>query len=96
MRPAVAFQSTPVLLDRPDREGQLVFADGQRVALLVRLDCDAPSDDLIGAWFLEAGFGRWQQSGCPVFPSLDAASAWLGRQLNPSALRESGHDPAGA
>jgi hypothetical protein len=48
MRPAVAFQSTPVLLDRPDREGQLVFADGQLVALLVRLDGDAPSDDLVG------------------------------------------------
>ena len=32
MRPAVAFQSTPVLLDRPDREGQLAFADGQLVA----------------------------------------------------------------
>ena len=53
MRPAVAFQSTPVLLDRPDREGQLVFADGQLVALLVRLDGDAHPK----TW-LEHGFSK--------------------------------------
>jgi hypothetical protein len=79
VRAAVAFQPTPVLLDRPDREGQLVFADGQ----LVALDGDAPSDDLVGAWFLEVGFGRWDQSACPVFPTLDTASAWLGHHLSP-------------
>jgi hypothetical protein len=65
-----------VLLDDPDREGQLVFVEGQLMALLVRLDGDAPSDEMVGAWFLEAGFGPCHRPDSAVFSSLEEAGSW--------------------
>ena len=66
-----------------DTEGQLVFADGFLVAVLVRLSDD--HDDLAGMWFLEAGFGRVVTASLPLFADIDKAQSWIERQLADAA-----------
>ena len=66
-----------------DTEGQLVFADGFLVAVLVRLSDD--HDDLAGMWFLEAGFGRVVTARLPLFADIDKAQSWIERQLASSS-----------
>ncbi|MCJ2015912.1 hypothetical protein MKK84_00455 [Methylobacterium sp. E-065] len=62
-----------------DTEGQLVFADGFLVAVLIRLSDD--HDDLAGMWFLEAGFGRVVTMELPLFADLDKAQNWIEQRL---------------
>ena len=62
-----------------DEEGELVFADGRLVAVLVHLSDE--HEDEAGKWFLEAGFGRVSQPNPPTFSNLDEAQAWIQRQL---------------
>ncbi len=70
----------PVHTGSGDEDGQLVLADGRLVAVLVRLG-DVAHVGLLGAWFLEAGFGPCAQTVAPVFNDLDAAQDWIRRQL---------------
>lgn len=66
-----------------DEDGRLVLADGRLVAVLVRLGdlAHAEHAGLLGAWFLEAGFGPCAHATPPVFCDLDAAQTWIRRQL---------------
>ena len=62
-----------------DTEGQLVFADGFLVAVLVRLSDD--HDDLAGMWFLEADFGRVTTTALPLFANIEKAQSWIEQRL---------------
>lgn len=64
---------------RHDNEGQLVFADGRLVALLVRLS--QLHEDAAGRWFLEVGFEALDYPSAIDFPDLDAALAWIEARL---------------
>lgn len=70
----------PVHTGSGDQDGQLVLADGRLVAVLVRLD-DMSHAGLIGAWFLEAGFGPCAHVVAPIFSDLDMARSWIGQQF---------------
>ena len=71
----------PVHTGSGDQEGQLVLADGRLAAVLVRLD-DTSHEALVGAWFLEAGFGPCAHVVAPTFGDLDAAKHWIRQQFN--------------
>lgn len=72
-------QPARVATDSSDTEGHLVFADGSLVAVLVRLSDDHDED--AGKWFLEAGFGRVEESAQPAFTDLETAQAWIQHRL---------------
>jgi len=63
-----------------DEDGRLVLVEGRLVAVLVCLT-DQAHDGLVGAWFLEAGFGPCAATTPPVFQSLDAAQDWIRIQV---------------
>lgn len=69
-----------------DEDGRLVLADGQLVAVLVRL-ADETHAGRVGSWFVEAGFGACAhvEMALPVFASLGAVLAWIEHRL--AALR---------
>jgi hypothetical protein len=67
------FQPVRVATRSEDQEGVLAFANGQLVAVLVRLS--ELHADLAGSWFLEAGFGTRETH--LTFRDLDAAEEWL-------------------
>ncbi len=73
-------QPTPIAKGSGDTEGQLVFAKGFLVAVLVRLSDDHEQD--AGKWFLEAGFGRVDDQSQPTFAELDDAQAWIQHRLD--------------
>ena len=80
MAPSLLVQPTPVETGSADEDGCLVYADGRLVAVLVRL-ADPVHGDLVGGWFLEAGFGPCASAAVPVFDSLGAAQDWVGRRV---------------
>ena len=68
-----------------DEDGRLVLANGRLVAVLVRL-ADEIHAGRVGSWYLEAGFGPCAaEVPSPTFGSLDAAKAWVERQLAAAA-----------
>ena len=71
----------PVHTGSGDQDGQLVLADGRLVAVLVRLD-DTSHAGLVGAWFLEAGFGPCAHVVAPIFRDLDMARSWIRQQFD--------------
>lgn len=71
----------PVHTGSGDQDGQLVLADGRLVAVLVRLD-DTSHAGLVGAWFLEAGFGPCAHVVAPIFRDLDMAQSWIRQQFD--------------
>ena len=70
------FQPTRVATGSMDEEGLLVLADERLVAVLVRLSGEEHGE-LIGAWFLEAGFGQCASIQPPTFTTLEEAETWL-------------------
>jgi hypothetical protein len=80
MAPRLTHQPMPVMTGSDDREGCLMFSDGQLVAVLVRL-ADEIHADQRGSWFVEAGFGPCRTAAPPTFDDLDAAQLWIRRQL---------------
>ena len=79
-----------------DEDGRLVLANGRLVAVLVRL-ADEVHAGRVGSWFLEAGFGPCAaEVPSPTFESLDAAQAWVERQLAAAACPPSAAPPAHA
>jgi len=63
-----------------DEEGQLVFANGRLVAVLVLL-ADETHAGRVGSWYLEAGVGLCANETPPTFATIGAALAWVRRQL---------------
>lgn len=72
-------QPVHVATGSENSDGQLVFADGFLVALLVQLSDQHGAD--VGMWFLEAGFGLTSVRSAPLFLDLDAAQVWISRHL---------------
>ncbi|MCJ2095274.1 MULTISPECIES: hypothetical protein [unclassified Methylobacterium] len=73
-------QPVRVATGSEDGDGQLVFADGFLVAVLVQLS--GQHGAFAGMWFLEAGFGLTAVMSAPLFLDLDAAQDWIGRHLS--------------
>ena len=67
--------------DNEDREGCLVLVDGQLAAVLVRLDDPVYDAPLLGAWYLEAGFGAALEMRHDVFANLEEAAEVIGADL---------------
>ena len=60
-----------------DEDGRLVTLDGRLVAVLVRLQ-DPSHGDLVGSWYLEAGFGPCGgEVSMPCFPTIETAIDWI-------------------
>lgn len=57
---------------RGSEEGHLLEADGCIVGVLAHIPSEEGVD---GGWWLEAGFGPWNQEGL-VFPTIDEAEKW--------------------
>ena len=64
----------------PDRDGVLVFGNGELLAVLVRLTAET-HDGLGGSWFLEAGFGYCQCQSAPLFQDLEESEQWIADQM---------------
>ena len=64
----------------PDRDGVLIFHNGDLVAVLVQLTPET-HNGLGGQWFLEAGFGCCMDRNTPLFESPEAAEGWIGQQM---------------
>ena len=72
-------QPVRVAASSHDTDGQLVFADGFLVAVLVQLSGQHGAD--AGMWFVEAGFGPTSVIGARLFFDLDAAQSWIDLRL---------------
>jgi hypothetical protein len=72
-----------------DREGSLLFADGELMAVFVLLDPNTHDEpDLCAKWYLEAGFGPCATVAPGVFATLDEAQQWVcGRILAARRIR---------
>jgi len=68
-------QSVRVSTGSDDEEGQLVFHEGQLVAVLVRLSDQHERD--AGRWVVEAGFGPADVARHHVFANLQDAQEWV-------------------
>jgi hypothetical protein len=77
---SITLQPLPVMTGSQDQEGRLVLADGQLVAVLVRLADEVHGAER-GGWFLEVGFGPCDGPEHPVFESLDEAQVWVRRRI---------------
>lgn len=76
---SLRLQPVRVATGSDDIESHLVFADGFLVAVLVQLSDE--HEDEAGHWFLEAGFGRVDDTNPPIFADLDEAQSWITDQL---------------
>jgi len=74
MAPCITFQPITVATDSDDRYGMLLLADGELVAVLVRLADDTHGASIRGHWYMEAGFGLAESHRGSLFLSLDEAS----------------------
>jgi hypothetical protein len=63
-----------------DEEGMLVFDEDRRL-LAVLTHLSDQYDGVSGHWYLEAGFGRLDDTQQPTFIDLDAARAWIVQRL---------------
>ncbi|WP_426954149.1 hypothetical protein [Muricoccus radiodurans] len=70
----ITFQPVLVATSTPDKEGQLVFIEGELAAVLVRL---SEQHEAAGQWFLEHGFGQLDSPTHPTFHDLQAAERWI-------------------
>ena len=69
-------QPMPLFTGSADEDGRLVTIGGRLIAVLVRLQ-DPMHADLVGRWYLEAGFGPCAEATAPTFATLDAAQDWI-------------------
>jgi len=71
-----------VLIDGHDSEGNLILADGQLAAVIVRLDGSTHDPKHKGLWHLEAGFGKCDvRVAPPVFATPETAGDWVVQAL---------------
>jgi hypothetical protein len=80
----IALQPIAIRTGSQDSEGQLILADGELVAILVRLADPAHGHDR-GQYFLEVGFGPCVVGRPPLFADLTAAQTWVRRRLGEAA-----------
>ena len=82
----ISFQPMRVLIDGHDSEGDLVLADNQLAAVIVRLDGKHHDPEHQGLWHLEAGFGKRDvRVAPPTFTTPGEAGAWVKRRLTNGA-----------
>jgi len=73
----ISFMPMRVLIDGHDSEGNLVLADNQLAAVIVRLDGQTHDPEHKGRWNLEAGFGKCNVRDAPLFKTPEEAGAWV-------------------
>jgi hypothetical protein len=76
---SLRLQLVRVRTSREGVESQLVFADGDLVAVLVHLSDEYRNE--AGMWFLETGFGPVDGPDHSSFPDLHGAQDWIVRGL---------------
>src|SRR4051812_5184665 len=79
MNAVINRQSIHVNTSSDDYEGELIFANGSLVALLIALNPSTGHEPQVWhRWFLETGYGPCE-GGRPgrVFESLEAGEAWV-------------------
>jgi hypothetical protein len=81
----ISFQPLRVLIDGHDSEGNLVLADNQLAAVIVRLDGEHHDPEHTGLWHLEAGLGKCAVRTTHLFKTPEDAGAWVERTLTPEA-----------
>jgi hypothetical protein len=81
----ISFQPLRVLIDGHDGEGNLVLADHQLAAVIVRLDGEHHDPEHTGRWHLEAGFGKCNVREAPLFKTPEEAGAWVDQTLTGKA-----------
>ena len=64
-----------------DTEGRLALADGELIAVFVRLDDEIHGEDHQGRWFLETAYGSLQRAMPPLFGSLAEAEEWCRAEI---------------
>jgi hypothetical protein len=72
----ITLQAIRVRTGSEDTEGRLALADGELIAVFVRLDDEIHGEDQ-GRWFLETAYGSLQRAMPPLFDSLAEAEDWL-------------------
>ena len=77
----ISFQPMRVLIDGHESDGNLVLADNQLAAVIVRLDGQSHDPEHKGLWHLEAGFGKCNVRDAPLFKTPDEAGAWVQKTL---------------
>ncbi len=77
----VSFQPIPVLIDGQDSQANLILADGQLTAVIVRLDSETHPPETRGYWRLAVGFGKCNVLGPPLFKTPKEAGAWVEQLL---------------
>jgi hypothetical protein len=83
----ISFQPMRVLIDGHDSEGNLILANGQLAAVIVRLDGQTHHPEHKGLWHLEAGFGKCDvRVAPPVFTTPEEAGAWVEQALMGKAV----------
>src|SRR5215213_5594759 len=83
----ISFQSMRVLIDGHDSEGNLVLANGDLAAVIVRLDGECHDLEDQGCWNLEAGFGRCSVRDAPLFKTPEEAGVWVEQTLTRKAAK---------
>jgi hypothetical protein len=63
-----------------DRDGQLIFANGELVGVLAQLNawCHGKAR---GKWLIKAGFGAFSDGGPCIFESLDHFEQWVEQRI---------------
>jgi hypothetical protein len=77
----ITLQPIHVRTGNKDTEGRLALADGELVAVLVRLDDEIHGEDQ-GRWFLETAYGSLGRAMPPLFESLAEAEDWFRIQIS--------------
>ena len=79
----ISFQPICVLIDGHDSHGNLVLANNQLAAVIVRVDGEAHPPDMKGKWHLEAGFGKCAEPPgvAPLWTTPEEAGAWVKERL---------------
>ena len=77
----ITLQPIRIRTGSKDTEGRLPLADGELVAVFVRLDDEIHGDDQ-GRWFLESAYGPLQRAMPPLFESLAEAEDWFRTQTS--------------
>jgi hypothetical protein len=95
----ITLQPIRIRTGSKDTDGRLAIADGELVAVFVRLDDEVHGEDQ-GRWFLETAYGSLHGTMAPLFDSLAEAEDWCRAQvaqLYPSSVDgRGGTDPSRA
>ncbi len=85
----VEFEPARLPMQKGDEEAALVRVGGRLAAVLVKLT-GTKDEELENTWFLQSGFGPWDEEGL-TFQTLDRARVWIWSKLlrwQPMAMDE--------